>query len=82
MRTYKRIQVYETIFDTITCNKCGLILPTDDYEYGFEGICVRMVGGYGSKHLGDNNSCTFDVCEKCVLEYVKTFAVPADFEDS
>jgi len=77
-----KITKEETITETITvikdiiCNKCGESCKTD-IEFGeYDGlieVCVR--GGYFSKFIGDMNSFTFSLCEKCVMEMIKTFKV-------
>ncbi len=74
MRTYGRKQVYTSTVESITCNKCGMIADT---TWGFDGLYGDVVGGFGSKHLGDNVNYVFDICEGCLVEYMNSFTIPA-----
>jgi hypothetical protein len=77
------------VVDDILCNKCGESTRSCLWEgdinnlpiYEFEGLTeVEIVGGYGSKHIGDGNKLVFSLCEKCLMEFAKTFAIDAFVE--
>ena len=75
MRRTKEQTVVEEVIDDIICNKCGESLKTPD-GYGFEGLIgAVVVGGYGSRHLGDMNEYRFDVCERCLVSWFDTFNI-------
>jgi hypothetical protein len=58
----------------IICNKCGgscYNYPNDPHSY--EGVQVSKSGGYWSKYLGDMCQYQFDLCEKCLWEFMQSF---------
>jgi hypothetical protein len=74
MKEYKEIKVEETKFipESITCNKCGKSekLTGDEWQSNtFHSINLHF--GYGSKF--DMDIWKFDVCEDCLVEFVKSF---------
>lgn len=73
MRTFTKEIIEQTVVDTITCNKCGDVIPKWH-------DCVRTAHGFGyhSTLFGDNTEVYFDLCERCVFEFVKTFKVAAE----
>ena len=85
MRTTKTIQKEVEVTDDIICNKCGETCDSSRREGGPEGhhtdggfqglLGVRVDGGYGSNHLGDCVRYEFDTCEKCLMEWFKTFKI-------
>lgn len=72
MRKTKTIskEVTERILESITCNKCGTERKMEyDFTYN-EFQHVNFSFGYGSKF--DNDNWSFDLCENCVEELVKS----------
>lgn len=57
----------------IECNKCGRMEYIDQADpWAFdEFIEIKHHFGYGSKN--DGEEWTFDICEKCLEEFTKTF---------
>jgi hypothetical protein len=75
VRTTKTEQKTVEVTDDIICNKCGESCEVSE-GYGYEGLIgARVDGGYGSKHLGDLERYEFDICEKCLVEWFKTFKI-------
>lgn len=76
--------IIENVVDKIYCNKCGRELKTsinnektmeiEEYHH------YESIGGYFSK-IGDMIRFEFDLCDDCIWEYMKTFAIPPKFED-
>jgi hypothetical protein len=67
-----------TINDALVCNKCGCTVPADaegrlssNEEFG-SGVSVKYGGGYHSS-IGDGISFDFDLCDRCLWEFVLTF---------
>lgn len=68
---------------TVTCNKCGTTQTNncwnstdDDYFFSNDIHNIQLGFGYGSKFDMDNWS--FDLCDNCLEELVKTFKYPPD----
>ena len=76
MRQY---QVRETKeIRKITCNKCGKEIPV---ENGFARAGVFQVDyawGYFSEKDGQRHS--FDLCEACYGELIRSFQIPVEIE--
>lgn len=78
MREYREVTYQETkrVPTSITCNKCG---KSDELEYGdyqditklnnYHNFSVEF--GYGS--LFDMEKWDFELCEKCLVDFVRTF---------
>ena len=65
--------------DKIICNKCGRELNVEK-QIPKEGVLsVRTAWGYFSKKDGQIHS--FDLCEDCYDQWIKTFAVPVEKEE-
>jgi hypothetical protein len=82
MKTIKRIQQYVDVVDDIICNKCAESCRTGDNDDGsFDGLIeVEACGSYWSKTIGDMNRYKFSLCEKCLVEFAKTFKIDS-FEE-
>ena len=96
MREYIEVEKVEVELErrlsAVTCNKCGVSEDRsggncEDYygdKYGYDDNFARFETnfGYGSRY--DNENWSFDLCEDCLTELVKTFkVVPTGFgEDS
>lgn len=52
--------------EDVVCDKCGDSCKLAHYSGDY-------CGGYFSTHIPDGVAYTFDVCEKCLLEWMKTF---------
>lgn len=80
MREYKEETVVQETLSTVTCNMCGN--EEDYYNSPFydeltQGFEIRFP--YGSKY--DNETWSFDLCDKCLTNLVKTFKyVPKGFK--
>lgn len=81
MRITHKIHVEEDFTDDIICNKCGnTCLPIK--ECGGEGLIEASVcGGYGSEIIGDGDSLTFSICERCLIEIILDFRIPPEHDD-
>jgi len=82
MRTYNEVEETRVDIDykltSVTCNKCGVSedrnvgdFSDDGYDDNFASFRTHF--GYGSRY--DNERWQFDLCEGCLTELVKTFAV-------
>jgi len=71
MRTYKQVErtVYEV--DKIICNKCGKDTIGDQCDGALQN--AKVSGGYNSTHIEDGAQYSFDLCESCVVDLMKTF---------
>jgi hypothetical protein len=76
MKTTKIITQRVEVIEDIRCNKCG---ESCGIGYGiFEGLIeIEVSGGYGSNYIGDGNKYVFSLCEKCLVEFAKTFKIDA-----
>lgn len=62
----------------IICNKCGKEIPVVN-GHETEGVLrVEHTWGYFSEKDGEHHS--FDLCERCYDELLKTFQIPAEIE--
>lgn len=76
MRKLEREAVtkFEYVDKEITCNKCGIHhettgLPNDYNTNKFQDIVLHF--GYGSKF--DGESISFDLCDSCIEDLIKSF---------
>lgn len=81
MITKKRITREVEVIDDVFCNKCGEScepwVSDDGRATGHGLIEAKVSGGYSSPVLPDGHSYCFSLCEKCLLELMKTFKHPA-----
>lgn len=80
-KTVKTEEEREVVED-ILCNMCGNSCVTwrreeDNSILGVDGLRGFVEGGFGSKIIGDTVSYTFDLCEKCTMELIEKFKIPA-----
>lgn len=77
MREYKQkeLLVTKTVLEKITCDKCEKEIKIVYPEHNFEGVLLKIDAGYGSRHDLASDMCnwTFDVCDDCCEEFVKSF---------
>ena len=78
MRTYKEEKTKILILDKITCNKCGKEALAKDYESASLFHDIEIEFGYPSSRDGD--IWNFDLCESCLEEIIKDFAIPVTQE--
>lgn len=74
MRKYK-MQTEKQLME-LSCNKCGRKIPLKNgvpQEGVFQG---QAVWGYFSEKDGEVHS--FDLCEACYDEWIRTFQIPAE----
>jgi hypothetical protein len=79
MREYEEIEetIKKEIPVSVTCNKCGnskVLDGEEDYERQwklekFQSFFLSF--GYGSKF--DMEDWEFDLCEKCLVDFIRTF---------
>ena len=75
MRKYEeeeKTYIVEELKEVI-CNKCGNSIDFINHE---EHVHNSVTFGYFSKHFGDMEEVEFDLCEKCLYDFVNTFKVP------
>lgn len=54
------------VVDDVICDKC-MVSCKDRHYSGWH------MGGYNSNEIGDGVAYSFDVCEACLLGWLKTF---------
>ena len=82
MRKTIKAQTVIEVTDDILCNACGMSCRAGPDNYSFEGLIgVVVTGGFYSKALGDMNKYSFDVCEKCLVEWLDTFKIDPQVKD-
>lgn len=70
----------EHLLESVTCNKCGKMLPIKK-GIVMEGIfSIDYCWGYFSDKDGEIHS--IDLCEKCYNEIVENFKIPVDVTDN
>ena len=79
MRTYKEEKTKILIWDKITCNKCGKEALAKDYESASLFHDIEIEFGYPSSRDGD--IWNFDLCESCLEEIIKDFAIAPFLEE-
>ena len=85
MRVTNMIQktIEEPVLAAIVCNKCGRRFEAPpgkciEYANDMEFHHYSSTGGYCSK-IGDMVSFSFDLCDDCMLELLRSFKVPVEF---
>lgn len=77
MRQYQMKETKE--IKKIICNKCGKEIPAVD-GVPREGVfSVDYQWGYFSEKDGERHS--FDLCEACYDELLKSFCIPAEIKE-
>lgn len=77
MRQYQLKETKE--IEKIICNKCGREIPAPG-GCAREGVfSVDYTWGYFSDKDGQRHS--FDLCESCYDELLRTFRIPAEIEE-
>ena len=72
MKEYDEIQVTKKVLKSITCNKCGESLEISDFGFEQDKFhSFKLPFGYGSGF--DEQTWKFDICESCLVDFVKTF---------
>lgn len=83
MKIIKKVvkQVEQEEVEDIVCNKCGEtcnVVPKEQLA-GFpeyNGIIeYDIMGGYFGNAIADGDQYRFSVCEKCLVEFMKTFKI-------
>lgn len=81
MKTTKKVVVEVEETEDIICNKCGEscnVVPKDlnSSMKEFNGIIEYEVsGGYFGTAIADGDGYRFSVCEKCLVEFMKSFKI-------
>jgi hypothetical protein len=80
MRTYKKITHESLVIDNITCNKCGNDCRQPDAHNSTELSAVYHTN-YDNNILPDVTTYYFDICEKCLVEFMGTFKIEAETQE-
>jgi hypothetical protein len=83
MKIIEKIQVEKDCVRDVICNRCGkTCIPAGGCDRP-EGLTeVSVDGGYGSEIIGDGDSLTFSLCERCVARMVILFVIAPEFRDN
>lgn len=65
----KYLRVHKKEVFSITCDKCGKEIMSDDVVEMQEAYHVRLTGGYGSI-FGDESKVAADFCQQCLKELI------------
>ena len=76
MRQYQMKETKEV--NKIICNKCGKEIPVINGQAEEGVFSVDYTWGYFSEKDGEKHS--FDLCETCYDELLRSFMVPAEIE--
>lgn len=80
MKKYIKRRRITTIneIETVTCNKCGKqVQNTGDLNLDFNTFQnFEIEFGFGSDF--DMTRMYFDLCDNCMIEFIKSFKVPPD----
>lgn len=71
-------EVEEVVVDDIICNKCGKSCRENS---NYQGLIEKTITGCYGSVLGDQTSITFSLCEYCLMDLFKTFAIPPEIFD-
>lgn len=63
----------------MTCNKCGKKMNVNNGIVDQGVLNITYGWGYFSKKDGETHS--FDICEECYDQLIKTFLIPIDIEE-
>lgn len=76
-KIYESKMVRKDIVTSITCNKCGRKFEnTVEFNPDFNNCHSFEIGfWYGSEFDGRTES--FDLCDDCMIEFIKSFKVPS-----
>lgn len=77
MRQYQLKETKE--IKKIICNKCGKEIPVKNGRAEEGVFCVDYTWGYFSEKDGERHS--FDLCESCYDEIIRTFQIPVEIEE-
>ena len=82
MKIIEKIQVEQDFVADVICNRCGKTCITGGTDRP-EGLTeVSVDGGYGSEIIGDGDSLTFSICERCVARMIILFVIAPEFRDN
>jgi hypothetical protein len=76
----KQVTTSVVIHKAVVCNRCELTIDKEEVTNG-NFLDVWYSGGYGSR-MGDCTEYRFDLCESCIMEIIKDFAVQPDIEEN
>lgn len=74
MKQYQTKEIQEV--SKIICNKCGKEIDVKDGRLVEDVLQVEKRWGYPSEK--DNEVHSFELCEACYDEFVKTFFIPVE----
>lgn len=78
MVQYKKVNEEKNVLEHVYCNLCGKEIIKEDRNYFHDHIHVEKRWGYFSTKDGRVDS--FDLCEQCYDNFVKTFQIPIKSE--
>lgn len=76
MRVTEKVTVETDKTVDIICDKCGYTLfnfVSHGSRYYKEFALINNTFGYLSEFFGDDTYLEFDICEKCLWDFVQTF---------
>lgn len=78
-----KIMIEKEVIDDVICNKCGASMYNGKANIGncFGLIEAKVSGGYDSPVLGDCETYTFSLCERCLLVLFNDCQVKPHFHD-
>ena len=74
--------------EEVFCNKCGMSCRGHignfngliEQRIHFNGLIKeKVVGGYDSTHIDDDDVYLFSLCERCLMELISTFKLSAKY---
>lgn len=82
MKTFKKVQIEQEFAKEIFCNKCGVLCVFECSDkaiindtYNVTGISIDHYGSFLSNHFYNFTKYSFDLCEKCLFEFVQSFKI-------
>jgi len=81
MKITTKVTVEQDFIQDIICNKCGESCINEGCPSPEGLIEITADGGYGSNWIGDGDSLTFSICERCLVAIVLEFKIPPDYYD-
>ena len=78
MRNYKAVEVKEWVVDNVVCNKCGKKFDYDDLSPESQTHFFEIRHRFGER---GKKITKFDLCEKCLWEFVLEFEIPPSTKD-
>jgi hypothetical protein len=80
MRKYKLAPIIQKIETKIVCNKCGKTYDCEkeELEVFMTDFIHKFKTSFGYASEFDGETWEFDLCEKCLKEFVDGFEIPIE----